>query len=89
MSLPMKRPEPAPPSGRYRRIQFSLHFLLDLCKEGSGVRCLDGIPEDASVEECFFSDGGLTITVRSEEFSPVGEGEKIPTITPTFTDEGL
>jgi hypothetical protein len=82
----MKRPDKTDLSGRYRRLQFSPHFLVDLCKEGSGVRCMNGVPSDAEVVEVFLSDGGVTVTIRSESFSPVEEGEKIPAIKPTFID---
>ena len=72
---------------RLRRITFHASFLLDLCKEGSGLRCMNGIPEDAEVEGIALEDGGVTVTVSSEAFAPVEEGERIPRTEPTFISD--
>jgi len=69
---------------RLRRITFHVSFLLDLCKEGSGLRCMNGIPEDAQVEGIALEEDGVSLTVSSETFAPVEEGEHIPRTEPTF-----
>jgi hypothetical protein len=69
---------------RLRRITFHASFLLDLCKEGSGLRCMNGIPEDAQVEGIALEEDGVTVTISSESFAPVDEGKRIPRTEPTF-----
>lgn len=75
---------------RLRRVTFSAPFLLQLIQEGAGVRCVEGVPDDATVEEVFPAPGkhkAVTLTIRSESFSPVRGGDEIPSIEPTFIDD--
>jgi len=67
-----------------RRITFRVSFLLDLCKAESGLRCMNGLPEDAQVEGIALQEDGVTLTVSSETFAPVEEGKRIPRTDPTF-----
>jgi hypothetical protein len=45
---------------------------------------MNGIPEGAQVEGITLEEDGVTLTVSSETFAPVEEGERIPRTEPTF-----